>query len=73
MGDELIISIWNANGLASKSQELKTFLNNENIDIMLISETHFTNKSYLKIYNHNTYFTNHPDGKAQGGTAIIIK
>ena len=73
MCKNLNIVIWNANGLALRTQELKTFLYNENIDIMLISETHFTNKSYLKIYNYNIYFTNHPDGKAHGGTAIIIK
>lgn len=40
---------------------------------MLISETHFSQKSYLKIPNYNIYDTNHPDGKAHGGTAVIIK
>jgi hypothetical protein len=36
---------------------------------MLISETHFTEKSYLKLPNH----TNHPAGSARGKTAVIIK
>ena len=67
------IATWNSNGLASRSHELKTFLKSENIDIMLISETHFTKKNYLKIYNYNIYTTNHPDAKAHGGTANIIK
>jgi hypothetical protein len=40
---------------------------------MLISETHFTTKSYLKIPNYILYDTQHPDGTAHGGTAIIIK
>jgi endonuclease/exonuclease/phosphatase family metal-dependent hydrolase len=44
-----------------------------NIDVMLISETHFTEKSYLKLPNYAVYHTNHPAGTAQGGTAIIIK
>jgi hypothetical protein len=35
---------------------------------MLISETHFTEKSYLKLPNYTVYRTNHP-----AGTAIIIK
>jgi hypothetical protein len=35
---------------------------------MLISETHFTEKSYLKLQNHTVYHTNHP-----AGTAIIIQ
>lgn len=43
------IAIWNANGLASHSHEIKIFLSSHEIDIMLISETHFTDKSYLKI------------------------
>jgi hypothetical protein len=40
---------------------------------MLISETHLTEKSYLKLPNYKTYHTNHPAGTARGGTAIIIK
>ena len=40
---------------------------------MLISETRFTDKNYLKINGYNFYYTQHPNGKAQGGTGIIIK
>ena len=40
---------------------------------MLISETHFTHKNYLKIPNYSIYDTKFPTGKARGGTAIIIK
>ncbi|CAH2083987.1 unnamed protein product [Euphydryas editha] len=40
---------------------------------MLISETHFTSKSYFKIPEYNLYHTMHPDGKAYGGSAILIK
>ena len=40
---------------------------------MLISETHFTNKNYIKIPNYTIYDTMHPSGRAQGGTAVIIK
>jgi hypothetical protein len=35
---------------------------------MLISETQFTTRSYIKIPNYTIYVTHHPDG-----TAIIIK
>ena len=73
MRHKLKVAIWNANGLAQKSLEVKTFIKNENIDIMLISETHFTKKNYIKIPRYRVYNTNHPDGKAHGGTAIIIK
>ncbi|PNF20480.1 RNA-directed DNA polymerase from mobile element jockey [Cryptotermes secundus] len=49
------------------------FLLNHNIDILLISETHFTTKNFFRIPNYITYTTNHPAGTARGGTAIIIK
>jgi hypothetical protein len=39
---------------------------------MLISETHFTTKSSIRIPNYSTYDTQHLDGTAHGGTAIII-
>jgi exonuclease III len=73
MAQALKIGICNANGLIPHVQEIKLFLLHNNIDIMLISETHFTNKSYLKIPNFNIYHTNHPDGAAHAGTAIIIR
>jgi hypothetical protein len=38
---------------------------------MLISETHFTTRSYFELPNYATYNTQHPDGTAHGGTAII--
>jgi exonuclease III len=40
---------------------------------MMISETHCTNRSHLKIPQYSIYETNHPAGVARGGTAIIIK
>lgn len=69
----LKIVIWNANSLCNRALELKSFLYSNDVDIALISETHFTCKSYLRIPNYLIYNTKHPDGKAYGGTAIIIK
>uniref|UniRef100_A0ABD2XS64 Endonuclease/exonuclease/phosphatase domain-containing protein n=1 Tax=Trichogramma kaykai TaxID=54128 RepID=A0ABD2XS64_9HYME len=40
---------------------------------MLVSETHFTNKSHFSMPNYMFYHTNHPDETAHGGSAIIIK
>ena len=73
MNKTIKIAIWNANGLAQRSLEIKSFLIEQNIDVMLISETHFTQKNYLKIPNYIIYNTKHPSGRAQGGTAVIIK
>lgn len=39
----------------------------------MISETHFTEKNHFKLQNYTLYDTKHPDGKAHGGTAILIK
>lgn len=73
MAKLLKIAVWNANGLTKQTQEVKQFINDHKIDILLISETHFTQKSYFNIRNYLTYDTKHPDGTAHGGTAIIIK
>jgi hypothetical protein len=49
------------------------FISHHNIAVMLISETHFTDKNYLKLPKYTVCRTNHPVGTACGGTAIIIK
>jgi len=67
------LAIWNANGLSKHKNELQAFLRDQNIDIMLISETHFTKKNYIKFNRYNVYHTMHPDGTAHGGSAIVIK
>lgn len=64
---------WNANGLSQQTAKVKTFIQNQKADIMLISETHFTTRIYIKIPNYTIYDTQHPDGTAHGETAIIIK
>lgn len=67
------IAIWNANGLQQHALEIKTFLIEQKIDIMMISETHFTDRNYIRIPKYNLYHTTHPDNKSHGGTAIIIR
>ena len=71
--DTLKIAAWNSNGLQQRAFEIKTFIYNNNIDILLVSETHFTTKSYLKIPYYTIYDTKHPSGKAHGATAMIIR
>ena len=39
----------------------------------LISESHFTKLTVLKIPHYNVYNTPHPDGTAHGGTTLIIR
>jgi hypothetical protein len=67
------IALWNANGLAQHSQDIKLFLNSHNIDILLVSETHFTDRNYFKLAHYTVYCSNHPDNTAHGGCSVIIK
>lgn len=69
----LRISLWNANGVSRHTQELTQFIYEKNIDVMLLSETHLTNKNNFHIPGYLFYGTNHPDGKAHGGTGILIR
>jgi hypothetical protein len=67
------IALWNANGLSQHKLEVEHFLREQNIDIMLISETHFTDKNFFNVKDYQLYDTKHPSGKAHGGSAILIK
>lgn len=66
-------ALWNANGLGNHAQELQAFINQNKIDVLLISETHFTNASFFKIPFFSLYQCNHPDNTAHGGSAVLIK
>lgn len=69
----LRLAIWNANGLSRHALETEVFLNENFIDIMLVSETHFTSKTFLKIRNYDIVTSNHPSNRAHAGCAILIK
>lgn len=73
MNSYLKIMAWNANGLLNRIRELEVILNTEMIDICLISETHLTNQSYVKVRGYRLYHTTHPDNVGKGGSAVIIK
>jgi exonuclease III len=69
----LRIDEWNANGLSNHKLELMQFLQDNTIDVLLVSETYFTDRTVLKIPNYSIYSCNHPDGTAHGGAAILIR
>ena len=71
--DCLKIAFWNANGLAQHTLEVKSFLKTNQVEIFLISETHFTEKSHFYIPQYKFYHAMHPDETAHGGSAILIK
>ncbi len=73
MAASLRVATWNANGLVHNKLELENFLHQEKIDIMLVSETHFTSATVLRIRDYRVYSTHHPSNKARGGAAVIIR
>lgn len=69
----LTICHWNANGLSQHKSEVEYFLHAKQVDIMLVSETHFTTKNCFRVRGYTVYDTKHPSGRSYGGTAIIVK
>jgi hypothetical protein len=69
----IIIAAWNINGLTPNKSDVEILIKEHNLDIVLVSESHCTAASNIIIQGYNTYLTNHPDGTAHAGTAIIIK
>ena len=65
--------LWNANGITKHKNELELILNSKNIDICLVSETHFTKQSHLQIPRYTVYHTIHPMNCARGGSAVIVR
>jgi exonuclease III len=72
MTSTLRIRAWNANGLLQHKEHLLVALIEHKIDVCLISETHFTRESYLKLTGYEVYHTVHPSNCARGGSAVII-
>lgn len=65
---------WNANGLPTRSEEFASFLYLHDIDVALISKMHFVSYTeHLEIQNYVTHVTSHPNGKAPGGSAVLVK
>lgn len=73
MVEDLRIAAWNANGLLNHQHELQMFLDMQKIDVCLISETHFTQQSFIKMRGYQMYHTIHPLNSARGGAAVIVK
>jgi exonuclease III len=67
------IALCNANGLAQHKDEMRTFLDHNAMAMLLVSETHLTDRSCFKIAHYNARFINHPDNTAHAGSGILIK
>lgn len=43
----LRIALWNTNGVERDKEEVKTFLINNHIDVVLVSEIHFIDQTFF--------------------------
>lgn len=64
---------WNANGIAHHILELQAILNENNIDIAMITESHLTPTKNIKILGYKAYQSNHPDNSAHAGSVILVR
>ena len=56
--NNLTIGVWNADGLVYHQLELFTWMDEHKVDIMLISESHLTSRSFLKFNGFPIYAAN---------------
>lgn len=70
--ESLTLASWNADGLEKKGYELRCFLSDHDIDILLIQETFLKPSHKFKIPNYLLYRDDRL-GRQKGGTAIAIK
>lgn len=73
MAPNLRIITWNANGLIRRQHELEHFLHSEKIDVALISETHLTPRTFVRIRGFNLLSCPHPGNRSRGGVAILLR
>ena len=71
--NSLRICYWIANYLTQHKNEVQQFLQMQEIDVLLISETNFTQKNCFRVNGYYTYDTKNPSGRACGGTEILIR
>jgi hypothetical protein len=69
----LTILLWNCNGVLQHVNELQYVLQQRRVDVALLCETHLLQRHVLNILGYKTYRSDHPDGAAHGGTAILVK
>jgi hypothetical protein len=68
-----MFAVWNSKGSNNHIGEIPLFLKTNKIDILLISESHTTEQSVIKIPYYTIYYAHHPDGTAHAGSAPTIK
>jgi len=65
--------IRNANGLARSKPEVEHYIKTNQVDILLVSETHFTSRSHFTSPGYKIINALHPGDRIREGASIIIR
>jgi len=69
---EITFMLWNATSLNNKEHELTYFINNSNIDVVLVTETWLNPRTNINFVNYEIIRSDSPRRNNVGGVAIII-
>lgn len=72
MNSSYRIRLRNTSGVSQHREEIRVFTIEQMLDIMLISETHFIERSLIRIPVFTIYTTRHPDGSAYDGNSVLL-
>lgn len=75
MNRQLKIALWNANGVATRRDELQLFATDNDLDVILLTETRLQGGNVFNIPGFQTYRTDRPQRGARnpgGGTAVLV-
>jgi len=65
--------IRNANGLARSKPEVEHYIKTNQVDILLVSKTHFTTRSHFTSPGYEIINALHPGDRIREGASIIIR
>lgn len=71
--NSLIVLLWNWNGILNHINGLTETIHKKIIDLILISESHLTDRAKLNISSYHLITSNQLDGTAYAGFAILIR
>ena len=67
----LTLCVWNAQGVAGKKLELLNSIDDNQDDIMLITETHLSESRNFSVPNYDVYRSDRTRGKGSGAMILI--
>lgn len=67
------VLLWNINGILNRLQELEFALHERRIDVALITETHLTSQSFLRLNGYSVYRADNPTDRPHGGALVLVK